>query len=186
MKTILKSSFLATGLLTVLAIAAVSLSSFVLLDKPPGKISFSTKNDKHGVTGEFKKWKVTEYKLPGNKIEKVKTTIEVDITSISTGMEKLDAHLLQEEFFDATNHPKMIIKINGAKKAGKKYTTNAKLTMKGKEEEIPFEFEVIQKSPLKIKGTGVYKRALHGIGKAEGYYGLIPEVNFNVEATMPK
>lgn len=170
----------------LLAAIVVTASAFAPKgDKAPGKISFTTKNDKHSVTGEFKKWEIKSFEMK-NKVEDVKATIEVDITSVSTGMTKLDGHLQAEEFFNTSKHPKMTITIDGAKKEGKKYTTTAKVAMKGMSKEVPFTFEVLSKKPLKIKGEGTYMRASHGIGKAEGYYGLIPEVTFNVEATMPK
>lgn len=172
--------------LSALLIAGVTLfSSFVLyVNDHHGHINFTAKNDKHAVEGSFEEWKVTSFSITGEDVTTVKANIEVETSSIKVENAKLNNHLKAPDFFDVEQFPKATIAIDGATKAGDKYTTTAKLTVKGKESDVALTFEVVSMSPFKVKGTGVFNRNNHGIGEPTGYYNLLPEVTIDFEAKL--
>jgi polyisoprenoid-binding protein YceI len=62
----------------------------------------------------------------------VKVEVTIDANSVSTGVDKLDAHLKAEDFFDTAKHPTVTFKSTGAKWNGDKLASvDGNLTMRG-------------------------------------------------------
>ncbi len=171
--------------MTFVVVGALGLSAFKPKAKSPGFINFETKNDMHSATGTFESWQVKDFSIEGDKIETVKATIEVETSSIKVENAKLNNHLKAEDFLFVEKFPKATITIDGAKSDGEgKYLTTATIDLKGIQKDIDLSFEVVSKSPLKVKGQGVLNRNNHNIGEPDGHYGLIPEVTITFEATL--
>lgn len=167
------------------AVTVIGLSSFKPKGKTEGFINFSTKNDKHPVSGSFEKWRINNFSIEKNKIETVEATIEVETSSIKVESQKLNDHLKAEDFLSVVAFPNATITVDGAKlEAEGKYSTIATIDLKGISDKIELSFEVVSKKPLKIKGTGVLNRNNHNVGQPNGHYGLIPEVTITFETTL--
>jgi polyisoprenoid-binding protein YceI len=64
--------------------------------------------------------------------KKATVDISIDANSISTGLEKLEAHLRAEDFFDTAKHPAISFKSTGATFNGDKLASvSGNLTMRG-------------------------------------------------------
>jgi polyisoprenoid-binding protein YceI len=64
--------------------------------------------------------------------KKASVDISIDANSISTGLEKLEAHLRAEDFFDVTKYPTITFKSTGAKFKGDKLAAvSGDLTLHG-------------------------------------------------------
>ncbi len=153
-------------------------------------IWFTTKNDKLDAKGTFDKWEITSFEMADNNIENIKARIEVDMNSVNTGIEKLDAHLKAADFFNTAKYPQAIIRIDGATRQGRTaniYKSVMKVDINGQKADLPVQFQVISKKPFRVNGTAEIARASHGIGETTpgAYYNLLPNVNINFVATMP-
>lgn len=68
-----------------------------------GTVGFTAAKITKSHDGTFKTWS-GQLGVDGDKLQAVR--VEVTIDSVSTGAEKLDAHLRSEDFFDTTKFPK--------------------------------------------------------------------------------
>jgi polyisoprenoid-binding protein YceI len=65
-------------------------------------------------------------------LTKTTGTVTLDVNTINTSNEKRDAHLKNEDFFEATKHPTISFKITKVSKAkGGKFKMDGDLTLKG-------------------------------------------------------
>jgi polyisoprenoid-binding protein YceI len=58
-------------------------------------------------------------------------TAEIDITSLHTGNEQRDAHVLAADFFDAEKYPTATFTATGVESSGDDYVLNGDFTLKG-------------------------------------------------------
>jgi polyisoprenoid-binding protein YceI len=58
-------------------------------------------------------------------------TAEIDVTSVHTGNEQRDAHLLAGDFFDAEKYPTATFTATGVEASGDDYVLNGNFTLKG-------------------------------------------------------
>src|ERR1700744_245725 len=74
----------------------------------------------------FEKFKVTKASFDPKKIEGGKATIEIDATSLKSGIAKRDAHLNTPDFLDTAKYATITVDVDGVKKkADKTYSANA-------------------------------------------------------------
>jgi len=77
-------------------------------------------------------------------------TCTVPVASIDTNHDERDAHLRSETFFDAENHPDIVVKSKSVERSkaadGVRYTVTAAVTMHGQTREITFD--------LRLMGSG--------------------------------
>jgi polyisoprenoid-binding protein YceI len=98
--------------------------------------------------------------------EKSSTWLEIDATTIVTGVEQRDQHLRSADFWDAENHPKITYKATSFKVDGDEIITTGDLTVRGKSHpvEVVWEFNGIAKDPYGttkagFEGTSTIKRS---------------------------
>jgi polyisoprenoid-binding protein YceI len=74
-------------------------------------------------------------------LKDVSVRVEVDVSSINTGIGKRDEHLRSADFFDAAKYPKIVFTANQARREGGKLLLKGTLTLRGvsKPVEIPFQ-----------------------------------------------
>ena len=78
---------------------------------------------------------------------------EIDVSSISTGNQERDEHLLSPDFFDAAKYPKITFKTSRVEATGdNRGKVTADLTIHGITHPISFEVEVL--GPVKSPFTG--------------------------------
>ncbi len=138
----------------------------------------------------FKKFTVTEAKVadPAN-LEGSTATVEIDLASVSSGIEKRDAHLQSGDYMNVSANPKAVIKVSDVKKAGgaDKYTATADVNFHGSSLKVPVSFEVVEKRPdgVRIKGEHKFKRADFKVGKTEGDP-TAEDLTIKLALTIPK
>ena len=87
---------------------------------------------------------------------------EVDVASIDTRNADRDAHLRTNDFFDATNHPKITFKSTNIEKKGEgEYAVHGDITIRGITRPTTFEVEFtgVSKSPYGQTVSGISARA---------------------------
>ncbi|MGJ7033384.1 YceI family protein [Niabella hirudinis] len=104
------------------------------------KVAFVIRNMGMDVEGSFKGLKGSIVINPADW-SKSSFDVTVDVSTISTGIEKRDNHLKQTDFFDAAQYPEIRIKSTRIlPKQGGVYYAEAVLTMHGVARNIKFDF----------------------------------------------
>jgi polyisoprenoid-binding protein YceI len=115
----------------------------------------------------FERFKVTKAKIDAKKIEGSTATIEIDTTSIKTGVDKRDAHLQSPDFIDAKKYATITIDVaNVKKKDAKNYTADATVKFRDVSKKYPVTFEVVDAKDnwIKIKSETNFSRLDFNVG----------------------
>ena len=112
------------------------------LDPNHSHVGFSVKHMMvTTVRGQFKAYRGT-FALDTEDFTKSTFEGEIDVESIDTGNADRDAHLRTNEFFDATNHPKIFFKSRSiTKKDDGEYAVEGDITIRGVQKPITLEVE---------------------------------------------
>ena len=107
-------------------------------------IEFVIKNLGINVDGHFNKFEIkTDFDASANLTS---VAGEIYVSSIETGIESRDEHLLEDDYFDVKSHPKISLKSNEiVKKGPSDYQVSAILTIKdiSKEISLPIKVEIL-------------------------------------------
>lgn len=129
------------------------------------------------------------------KPEQSRIEVQVPLSSLSTGVEKLDAHLSSADFFDATAHPMATFKSSKVTVAGKdKLAVAGDLTIHGVTRPVVLDVTInkVGEHPMRktaaagFDATTTIKRSEFGVG------GMVPMISDDVrlditmEAQQPK
>jgi polyisoprenoid-binding protein YceI len=116
----------------------------------------------------FEKFKVVKATFDPKKVEGGKATIEIDTTSLKTGIDKRDAHLQTADFLDTSKFGKITVDIDKVKKkADKTYTAEATVKFRDATKKIPVTFDVVDQTAdgISIKGEATFSRLDFKVGK---------------------
>ena len=116
----------------------------------------------------FEKFKVVKATFDPKKVEGGKATIEIDATSIKTGIDKRDAHLQTADFLDTAKFGKITVDVDKVKKkADKTYTAEATVKFRGVTKKYPVTFDVVGETAdsISIKSEITFSRLDFKIGK---------------------
>jgi polyisoprenoid-binding protein YceI len=88
--------------------------------------------------------------------EKSSAWLDIDATTIVTGVEQRDQHLRSADFWDSENHPKITFRSTSVKVDGDEVVTIGDLTVRGVSHpvEITWEFIGISKDPYGTTKSG--------------------------------
>ena len=119
------------------------------LDPTHSEIGFKVKHLMiTNVSGSFTQFNV-EASSEDETFSKANIVFTADIDSITTNNEQRDGHLKSPDFFDAANHPQLIIKADGLDGVGENRKLNGTLTMRRvtKPVSLNVEFGGVAKDP---------------------------------------
>jgi polyisoprenoid-binding protein YceI len=119
------------------------------LDPTHSEVGFKVKHLMiTNVSGSFSKFNA-EVSSEDETFSKADIVFSADIDSISTNNEQRDGHLKSPDFFDAANHPQLIIKADGLTGEGENRKMNGTLTMRGVTHPVAFnvDFGGVAKDP---------------------------------------
>lgn len=113
------------------------------LDKAHSHIGFSVRHLAiTNVRGEFKDFDATVMAdAKTGKITSVEATAKT--ASVDTGVEKRDAHLRKDDFFDSEMYPTMSLVTRSIKFSGKKFTATVDLTIRDVTKTVTFKGEML-------------------------------------------
>ena len=96
------------------------------------------------VKGRFKDYEASLTSKDDQNFSDAKLIASIPISSIHTGIEDRDSHLLQKEFFYVKKYPYMNFKSTAVKRTGKKtYDMHGVLSIRGKNLPITFKVEYL-------------------------------------------
>lgn len=113
---------------------------------------------------------VTKASFDPANLEGGTAELEVDVTSLSTGIAKRDNHLKSPDYLDVATFPKATIKVANVKKTGDgAYSADATVSIHGVEKTWPLAFTVLSSTAdsVRVKFTQPFSRLDFGVGKPE-------------------
>ena len=116
----------------------------------------------------FEKFKVVKASFDPKKVEGGKATIEIDATSLKTGIDKRDTHLNTPDFLDTKKFAKITVDIEKVKKkADKTFTAEATVKFRDVTKKYPVTFDVLDTTAdsIRIKGETSFSRLDFKVGK---------------------
>ncbi len=160
-------------LATTFAISGLSGSAYAA-DPEPDSIVVLAKHTEakpdDPVQVKFEKFKVTKASFDPKKIEGGKATIEIDATSLKTGSDKRDGHLLTPDFLDTAKNPTITVDIDKVKKkAENTYTATATVKYRAVTKKYPVTFDVVETTAdsIRIKAEANFSRIDFKVGGKE-------------------
>lgn len=113
----------------------LGLSQEIKLNTKNVKVTFTfVEEDLHGTVGGV------EASINFNVLDLGKASIKGsgDVSTLSTGNDRRDAHLKSADFFDAATHPKMTFTSTSMEKKGDNYLAKGTLTIAGVTKSVSF------------------------------------------------
>jgi polyisoprenoid-binding protein YceI len=160
----MKRSILAITVISAFAASAFTLSMLWKADDKASTINFELLgSDKKGTFGNLSSTINFDKKdLAGSKI-----AASIDVKTLKAGNEKLEAHLLSPDFFDAEKFPKITFTSTEIKSTDAGYVAKGTLNMKDSTKviEIPFTFTESDKSKAVFSGTMSVNACDYGVIK---------------------
>lgn len=113
----------------------VCLFCFGAANAQDSNIDFTIKNLGINVDGHFNEFIIS---VDFNSEDKLNTLLSIiEVSSIETGIESRDEHILEEDYFDVKNHATITLKSTAIKEVKlNNYEVTAVLTIKGKTKQI--------------------------------------------------
>jgi polyisoprenoid-binding protein YceI len=109
------------------------------------EVNFTIRNAGLGVDGSFQKLTASMDFDPAN-LEQSRISATVDVSTVQTGIELRDKHLLGREYFDAARYPVIEIRSKSIKAVSKnKYEGAFTVVIRGIEREMKVPFSVSRK-----------------------------------------
>lgn len=167
-------------------------SGVYVLDKEHAYITFSYLHQ--GYSRPFLRWRSWDANLDWNEEDpaKSKITVDIDASSIDSGVDRFDGHLKSADFFDVENHPKITFVSTKLETTG---PTTGKmtgdLTVKGETKPVTLDVTFNRAAEnrsgdgyrLGFSARGQVKRTELGVGKYAPFVGddveLVIEVEFD-------
>ncbi|MEV6907110.1 YceI family protein [Amycolatopsis sp. NPDC051071] len=116
-------------------------------------------------------------------------TVEIDASSVASGVDGRDTHLKSEDFFHVDEHPAITFRSTGIREDGGDYVIDGELTWRGKSVPVSLEaeFNGVGTNPanndattLGVSATATVNRRDFGIGP-EGNAFLSEKVKIDIE-----
>jgi polyisoprenoid-binding protein YceI len=151
-------SLLASLLLLPFTSAAQAQAGDWNVDPAHSRVAFTARHLGFSkVNGEFKKFGATiKADAKTGKIEALDAT--ADTASVSTDIEKRDAHLRSDDFFNAAQYPQLKLKLKSIKWNGNKFTAKTELTIRDVTKDVSFTGELLGVKTVNF-GQGPHQRA---------------------------
>ncbi len=160
---------------TLLALAAaVVLAAPTTAAAGPGDFvkvwaKHSRQNPKDPVEVSFGKFAVTKSSFNPKNLKGATATLEIDLTSLSSGIKKRDTHLQSADYLDTASFAKAVVSIGKVSKTKSGYQGEAVIKVRGKTKSVPVTLTVIKSSDtaVTVKGELTFDRTDFGVGKAK-------------------
>jgi len=157
------------------AALVAALSALALAGPAPAAdgeaIRFTAGNLFDTAEGTFHTWRVTEAHIDPADPGASTVTVEVDLTSVDTGIEDRDEHLLTEDFFYVAIFPVATVRVHDAEPIGMRESAKSRyralfdIDLHGEQKTLPGEFTVLGRNPFVVEGSLTLNRLDFGVGE---------------------
>jgi polyisoprenoid-binding protein YceI len=173
----------------ILALGVLVLSAYTLINewkvvnKKDVKIEWQLVNE--GTKGVFSDVETT---ITFDKMDLAKSSIKaiVNVKSLSTNSKGRDAHLMNEDFFDADKYPTITFESKEIKTTDKGFTASGNLTMKDQTHPVEVPFEFIEEIDGKASFKGLMVVSPNQFGVTKGKKNEAEKVNVSIFVPLMK
>ena len=120
-------------------------------------------------------------RLNPQNLQNAKIEVCVEVSTISTGIDKRDAHLQQEEWFNANAFPRLCFQSYEISRTTNGYKASGTITLKGKTQKISV---ILQLENNLLKGSFKLNRLDFDIGNDTSTFTVGNEVVINVQCFL--
>ncbi len=185
------------GILVALS-ATMSMANEEMDSKagPPGTLEFVGKNLIMKANGVFHDWRVIESAVDMAALGDAFVVVEVDLTSVDTGIEGRDDHLRNPDFFETETYPVATVRIHSAtpvpateeEEGGgqQRFAAQFDVDLHGVQKTVEGEIVVMTTEPLVFEGNVLIDRMEFGVGPKWNWWSPVTPrekipVSFHVE-----
>ena len=153
---------------------------------PPGTLEFVGENAITSENGFFHSWHVIESSIDPVALGESYAIIEIDLSSVDTGINRRDNHLRDPDFFEVENYPTARVRVHSAVQSGVtdsaagRFTAQFDIDLQGVKKTVPGELVVASEAPLTFEGSLVVDRMDFGVGAKPSRWNPM-----SVKAKMP-
>jgi len=158
----------------------------------PGTLEFVGKNLIMTAKGTFHEWRIVESSVDMDAIDDAFVLVEVELSSVDTGIERRDEHLRNPDFFDVDTYPVATVRIHSPQQsrveANEKlrFTVQYDVNLHGVEKTLDGEIVLVDTDPLVFEGNLTIDRMKFGVGPKPGFWSpMVPKaeipVSFHIE-----
>jgi polyisoprenoid-binding protein YceI len=146
--------------------------------------------DDDPVTVEFGSFEVTSASFDPENLEGGEATIEIDLTSLDSGIADRNEHLLSADYLNTEEHPVATVTIADVEQVeGDRYKASAAVSVHGAQATWPIEFEVVDASDdaIRVRAEHDFDRMDFQVGQEETGEDADPvarELRLEVELTV--
>lgn len=136
----------------------------------PGTIEFVGRNTFATADGVFHTWRLVSHTVDPLDLESAQATVEVDLASVDTGVNRRDDHLRNPDFFEVETYPTALIRVhspepNGTTDSGaSRFSARFEIDLHGVKKTVPGEVVMESASPPVFSGSLVIDRTDFGVG----------------------
>ena len=117
------------------------------VDAPHTEVNFSVKHFFTPVTGSFDEFEI-QLDYDADDPSRSSVDVKIPVSSINTGNEKRDGHLMSADFFEAEKYPHITFKSNSVQAKGDQLVAQGLLTIKGESREVDLPITLLGKQEL--------------------------------------
>lgn len=155
------------GMLVVLLSAGALMASD---PGSPGTIGFVGKNAFATANGTFHLWRVVDRSIDPGDLGASWAEVEIDLTSVDTGIERRDDHLRDPDFFEVETWPSARVRAHSLAPAGAddegrpRFAARFDVDLHGVEKTLDGEVVLVGRDPVTFEGSLVVDRTDFGVG----------------------
>lgn len=137
---------------------------------PPGKIEFVGENLFSTANGTFHRWRIVESQFDPAAPQEGFAIVEVDLSSVDTGIERRDDHLRNPDFFEIDVHPIAMVRVHSFRADGQtaegrpRFRARFDIDLHGVEKTLEGEVVQTASAPPAFAGSLVLDRTDFGVG----------------------
>lgn len=152
------------------------------------KVTVEHHTDKPPVEATFETFSVKEASIDWEDLSKSSATIEVDLNSFKSGIEKRDKHVKSPDFLNTPEFGTATVKIHGIEKgdADGTFKATASMDLRGTKKDLPVQFKVVEKDETSavVEGTASFMRQDFGVGGAPEKMNAANKVDVNLRVKV--
>ena len=162
----MKKTIIVAAIMTAVAASAFTFATIWKADEKTSTVNWELENGSK--KGTFTNLSAT-INFDKAKLADSKISASIDVKTLKAGNEKLEAHLLTADFFDAEKFPKIVFTSTEIKAEGTGYIAKGTLNIKDSTKVInlPFTFTETDKTKGVFSGTMTIGAIDYGIMKAK-------------------
>jgi len=138
----------------------------------PGTLEFIGENRIVTAEGTFREWQIVESSFDLEDLPGSSAIVEVNLASVDTGIERRDAHLRNEDFFEVETFPIATVRVHSPRAAGAtatgkpRFTAQFDINLHGVQKTIEGELTLDRTEGTAFGGKLIIKRTDFGVGAA--------------------